>query len=120
MFGASLKKKKKKKKKKMIRGSQKVRSRKSGRRPPPNVINGRPLIGPSKPMRDFGIPGEKMQLDVGSEPPFRDRLESSTSLEKGKKPITPLWSVQTDRQTESDAYEPTVQCAQVGPINEAR
>ncbi len=35
-------------------------------------------------------------------------------LERTKKPTTPLWSGQTDRQTDSDAYEPTVQLTQVG------
>ncbi len=48
---------------------------------------------------------KKMQLDVGSDPTLRSAYVTCI-----------IKSIQTDGQTESDAYEPTVQNAQVGSI----
>ncbi len=49
----------------------------------------------------------KMQLDIGSEPPFRfarrkyiDEGPFNAIFGQTKKPITPLWSGQTDRRTD--------------------
>ena len=62
-----------------------------------------------------------MQRDVGNEPYlstaqalclFISHILSITSQ-------STEYRVQTDRQTESDTYEPTVQLAQVGSINTA-
>ncbi len=76
-----------------------------------------------------------MQLDVGNEPTLSQQQSSAYITSKRPiKPSYPVWNItilseiwiiiqsdfwsspyrQTDGQTESDAYEPTVQNAQVG------
>ncbi len=72
----------------------------------------------------------KMQLDVGMEPTFRFEHMICICKEIGIVKFEILWNFtslifvtdrqtdgRTDRQTESDAYEPTVQFAQVGSKN---
>ncbi len=64
--------------------------------------------------------GVKMQLDVGSEPTLRIAYVTCINLDFGKVYTLKLLSslifgpVHMDGRTESDAYEPTVQNAQVG------
>ena len=68
-----------------------------------------------------------MQLDIDIEPTLR--FPHMTSIDKQRTPVgagiydyLPILNFchrQTDRQTESDAYEPTVQLAQVGSKSNA-